>query len=531
VSGDAKSSHGVSQATKLVSIAETTDLFHSPVDTAFANVRVNSHLETWPVRSAAFKQYLSREFYKTERTAARAQSLQEALGVITAKACFDGREEEVFLRVAEHDDSLWIDLGDRSWQAVEITRHGWRIADKPTIRFRRSSGMRPLPVPVRGGKIEELGHFLNLSSEADRVLVYSWLVAALRPRGPFPILNLVGEQGTAKSTAARVLRALVDPFAAPLRTPPRDERDLQISAKNSHVIAFDNLSRLDPWLSDALCRVATGGGLAIRELYSDTEETIFDAQRPVLLNGIEDVATRGDLIERCIIVYLSPIKETQRLEEARFWTEFEAVKPRIFGALLDAMVSALDCKESVHLPRLPRMADFARWAVSAEQGLGFRAGTFLNAYAGNRSNANILALEASPVVNPIVDLMDDEATWEGTASDLLAELRRRSPEEITRTRQWPNSARSLSGTLRRLAPNFRGIGIAVTFPARQAGTGKRLIALEKLTMASSQPSQQQETEAIQATSIKDRTDGCDDCDHSSHADSALAEVWPRAVDR
>jgi hypothetical protein len=527
VTEDTKPSHSVSQATKLVSIAETTELFHSQDGVAFASFSVDAHLETWPVRSRVFKEYLFREFYQAERTAPRAQSVQDAISVITAKASFEGLEEGVFLRVAEREGSLWIDLGDQSWQAVEVNRYGWRIADKPAIRFRRSPGMRPLPVPVRGGKIEELDSFLNLSSEADRVLVYSWLVAAIRPRGPYPILNLVGEQGTAKSTAARVLRALVDPFAAPLRTPPRDERDLQISAKNSHVIAFDNLSRLDPWLSDALCRVATGGGLAIRELYSDTNETIFDAQRPVLLNGIEDVATRGDLIERCIIVYLSPIEESRRLEEARFWANFEAAKPRIFGVLLNAIVSALNNKETVHLPRLPRMADFARWAVSAEKGLGFRPGSFLNAYERNRSNANVLALELSPVANPIIDLMADQAKWEGTASDLLEELRRRSQEEITRTRSWPNSARNLSGILRRLAPHFRGIGIAVTFPPREAGTGKRLIALEKFAMASSQPSQAPETEVLQATSSKARPDDCDGCDDSSRGDSALAEVWPR----
>jgi hypothetical protein len=237
-----KPNHCHSQATKLVSIAERGELFHTPEGTAFATVTVETHLETWPVKSRGFRQYLSREFYASEKTAPHAQAFQEALGVIAAKACFDGREDLVFLRVAEREGSIWIDLGDRAWQAVEVTAYGWRIADKPSVRFRRSAGMLPLPVPMRGGKIEELDRCLNLSSEADRVLVYSWLLAALRPRGPYPILNLLGEQGTAKSTAARVLRSLVDPFTAPLRTPPKDERDLQISAKNSHVIALDNIS-------------------------------------------------------------------------------------------------------------------------------------------------------------------------------------------------------------------------------------------------------------------------------------------------
>jgi hypothetical protein len=203
-----------SQATKLASIAETAELFHSPDGAAFASAAVENHVETWPVKSRAFRQYLAREFYQAEKTAPRAQSIQDALGVITAKACFDGREETVFQRVAEHDGSLWIDLGNRAWQAVQITEYGWRIIDKPPIRFRRSPGMLALPFPLRGGKVEELEAYLNLQHVEDRVLVHSWLMAALRPRGPYPILNLLGEQGTAKSTASRVLRALVDPFTA-----------------------------------------------------------------------------------------------------------------------------------------------------------------------------------------------------------------------------------------------------------------------------------------------------------------------------
>ena len=518
----AKSSHHESQATKLVSIAETADLFHSPDGAAFASVGVETHLETWPVRSRAFRQYLSREFYKAEKSAPRAQSLQDALGVISAKACFDGREDTVSLRVAEREGSIWIDLGNRAWQAVQVTIYGWRVIEKPQICFRRSPGMLALPNPLKGGKIEELDGFLNLSSEEDRILVYSWLMAALRSHGPYPILNLLGEQGTAKSTASRVLRSLVDPFTAPLRTAPKDERDLQIAARNSHVIALDNISRLEPWLSDALCRLATGGGLATRELYSDSDEIIFDAQRPVLMNGIEDVATRGDFIERCIMVYLAPIKESQRQEETRFWSAFDRVKPKIFGALLDAMVSALNGAESACLPRLPRMADFAHWAVSAEQGLGFTSGTFLKAYDKNRKDANGLALEASPLVAPIIAITEKVRRWEGNASELLQELVLRSGEEITRGRDWPRSARGLAGILRRLAPNLRAIGILVSFLPRQAGTGKRSIALEKMSVSSSQPSQSSR-QKLPTVSSANVSDGRDCCDGGRDANSVLSQ--------
>ena len=141
----------------------------------------------------------------------------------------------------------------------------------------------------------------------------------MRPTGPYPVLILQGEQGTAKSTAAKVLRLLIDPSAAPLRTAPLDERDLMIAARNGWIIALDNLSGLSSWLSDALCRIATGGGVSTRELYSDTDEVLIDVQRPIILNGIDDIATRQDLIDRSIIINLEPIPENKRKPEAEFW--------------------------------------------------------------------------------------------------------------------------------------------------------------------------------------------------------------------
>ena len=148
------------------------------------------------------------------------------------------------------------------------------LSDSP-VRFRRARGMNALPVPRRGGSIEALRPFLNVQGDEDFVLIVSWLVAALRPKGPYPVLVLQGEAGSAKSTAVRVLRALVDPNTSPLRSEPRETRDLMIAARNSWCIAFDNVSRLSPRLSDDLCRMATGGGFSTRQLYTDNEAGPF----------------------------------------------------------------------------------------------------------------------------------------------------------------------------------------------------------------------------------------------------------------
>ena len=135
--------------------------------------------------------------------------------------------------------------------------------------------MLPLPKPEGGGRIEDLRPFVNVPDDQDWCLLVAWVVASLKPSGPYPVLVLHGEQGSAKSTTAEVLRSLIDPSIASLRTAPSEERDLAIAAHNAWVLSYDNMSGVPLWLSDALCRVATGGGFATRTLYEDAEETIF----------------------------------------------------------------------------------------------------------------------------------------------------------------------------------------------------------------------------------------------------------------
>ncbi len=229
--------------------------------------------------------------------------------------------------------------------------------------------MLPLPTPEPGGSIDELRSFLNEDDDTWRLIV-AWLVAMLRPRGPYPALALFAEQGSGKSTTGRLLRELIDPNAAPLRAEPHDGRDLMIAANNSWCLAYENLSHVPPWLSDAFCRLSTGGGFATRELYTDQDEVIFDSQRPVLLTSIEEVATRSDLLDRCLVIWMGAIRDEERRSEDEMYAAFEQVRPRILGALLDAVATALRELPNVKLPGLPRMADFALWVTAAETALG-----------------------------------------------------------------------------------------------------------------------------------------------------------------
>ncbi len=301
-----------SQATLMVELAfkAGADLYHSADDAAFLDVNIGGHRETWGVKARFTRDWLIQLYFGATESAPNQDSLSAAMNVLAARARFDGPQRPVSLRTAAHDGNLYVDLCDDRWRALEISADGWKIIDVPPVRFRRRNGMRALPPPVPGGSIESLRGFLNVGkSDHDEnfVLAVSWLLAALRPRGPYPILGLIGEQGAAKTTFARVLHELVDSSVPSSKSLPRDERDLFIAAHNHHVLSYDNVSNLADWLSDALCRLATDGGFATRQLYTDDDEVLIDAMRPIALNGIEDFVTRPDLADRALFVKLAKI--------------------------------------------------------------------------------------------------------------------------------------------------------------------------------------------------------------------------------
>jgi hypothetical protein len=303
-----------------------------------------------------------------------------------AYAHFDGKEMPVHVRVASLGGYIFLDLCDPTWRAVEISASGWEVVANPPVRFKRPSGMKPLPVPVPGGDIEALRPFLNIATDNDFILLVAWLLAALRHCGPYPVLVLAGEHGTAKSTLASLVRALIDPNTAPLRALPREDRDLFIAATNAHALVFDNVSGLPTWISDTLCRLATGGGFATRQLYTDGDEQLFDSTRPIILNGIEDIVARPDLADRSIFLTLEPIPDEARRTAKDLWKAFNAEAPRILGALLDGVSCGIERLPETVLDSIPRMADFAVWATACEAAL-WPDGTFMSAYSSNLAAA------------------------------------------------------------------------------------------------------------------------------------------------
>lgn len=454
--------------------------------TPLARVKVAGHWETLSLRNGDFERRLRGLFFKAEAIVPKTFELADAVALLCARAEASGENRSVFLRIGRTERALYLDLGDPTWRAVEIDETGWRIIAEAPVCFRRSRAMRPLPPPISGGRIDELFKFVNVP-EDSRPLLLGWLVACFRPGYPLPLLALSGEQGCGKTWLTKCLRMLVDPHCAEVRGTPRDDRTVMIAAQHAWLLTFDNLSGVPGWLSDVLCCLSSGSAYSSRTLFTDDGETILKALRPTILNGIEELPTRADLLDRCVLLSLPTIPDRARLTEEDLQKGFEAERPRLLGALLDAIACALRRQSEIKLAAKPRMADFALWATAAEPSLGLPIGGFCEAYRAGILAAADLPLESSPIVAPLRALLDQqgrsasgEVCWAGSATELATALQRLALTDVAKLPDWPRNAAALSGVLKRLAPNLRQKGIFVEHGKSSDRKRTRVITIRSL---------------------------------------------------
>lgn len=442
----------------LLSLCDDLSLVYTDDSVAYAVLETKDNLQTLEIRRKPFRNWLIKEFYDRLGKAPPDQALQGAIDTLEAKASSEGTREQVYLRTCKIGDAIYIDLVNDSWKVIKVTSERWEVLSYSPVRFRRTASMRELPTPKRGGSLDDLQDLLNVDSR-EWPLVVGWLLGCFNTELPYPVLCLTGEQGGAKSTTAKVLRSLIDPNQAPIRSAARNEQDLFVSANNSWVIAFDNLSKLGHTLSDALCRLSTGGGFSTRKLYADGDEVIFSARRPIILTGIEEVITQPDLLDRSLLVELKAIEPGDRLTERIFNQHFNEIYPSMLGAVCDSLVIGLRNVKQINIPSLPRMADFATWAVACCETKQDQD-RFLSVYQKNRVRGDQIAIESEPLAVSLIEFtQSQDGQWSGTMTDLIGELKLFNLQLIKEPAL--KSPQSMSGFIKRLTPALKAVGLLV----------------------------------------------------------------------
>jgi hypothetical protein len=445
----------------------------------FITLKVTDQYETWKIGSSNHRNLLLRREQESSGKILDERQLNSLVGSQKGEAILSGIQKKVHTRVAYDNTTLFYDLGGKDWKVLKVSAEASEVLENCPIKFKRSQSTSENVLPVKPGNIHLLRKYLNFESEEQYVLMLSSIIGAFHPTGPYVISVFQGGHGCSKSTVTKVFKSIVDPTSTPLRAPTGNEKDFFIYASSNLLVCFDNLSGVSNKMSDMMCRLSTGGSFSTRTLYTNDEETVFDEKKPLVLNGIDDIARREDLASRSVVFFLPPLEKTNRISEREFWQSFEKDKPYIMAGVFDCISCALKNYENVQLDEKVRMSDFLTWVCAASEALEFKQEFICRAFDENQIEIVKQSHENDPVAVALEAFLlgEDKKEFNGTATELMTELNCYYSAQYLNSNYRPQTPIAFANHIRRISEGFgRVTNYKIEF-RREGGTGSRQICI------------------------------------------------------
>ena len=479
--------------------ANCVDFFTDQFQKPYARIKVDSHYETVAMDSRNFRHWMSYLYYTKYKDTLSGDDITSCLSALEGRAKFAGTQHHLEIRVAASatqeqegiDKSIYYyDLCDSKWQCVKITKDGWAIEQAPVI-FARYNNQLPQLEPLRTYPKDIMDQFIkltNVTNEEQKLLVKVYVVLLFIPKISKAILDVHGEQGSAKTFLQKLIKSIVDPAAADTLAIPKSSGELLQQLSHNYVCVYNNLSKLDDWVSDMFCKAIEGSGATKRALYSDDDDIIYNFKRVILINGINPVAHQADLLDRTISIQLERIPKERRRKESELIAEFEKIKAEVLGYIVDTLVEVLKRQGEVKLEEYERLADFCEYGELVARCMGYKPGEFTKAYFNNSQLHTQQVLDSSPVGEAIVELMKDRNVWgPGRYSTLLDDLKQKAESlgiDVKTKGAFPKQPSHLGQLLNRVKTTLREIGITVEITT-DTSTNTRLVIITRKDMGKS----------------------------------------------
>jgi hypothetical protein len=447
------------QAGRLIRIITESDckLFHDTLGNSMVAVNGDGS-RILRISSKEFRSWLANAWWKKYRKGISNSIIDTAAVTIDGMAMHDGEEIQLHTRVASLENDWYYDLGDG--RVVKITNDEWLVLEKPPILFYRFTHQKPQADPVKGGDFQDIfSVMLHPEDENEKLLLTLWLMASFMPEIYHPILLVHGEQGSRKTTLFKMLRSLIDPSVLETISVRKDIAEFVQQASHHYFLPLDNLSEVKPDLSDLLCRLVTGEGFSKRELFTNDNDVIYSFQRVVGLNGINLIADKPDLLDRSIIIKLTPPEKY--VDERVIFEQLSQIRPMLLGAIFDIMVKTkaelgniLDTEELASY----RMAGFAKQSLAIARAFGFADQQVFAALKYNRDMQHGHVQESSLLLQLITKHMTDVPQWEGSANELVDVLKELAIADSVDLKGVPTAVR-IKRKITEIIPTLRAQGI------------------------------------------------------------------------